>query len=178
MVILVVGTPDSGKSEHAEQLISELAGNHSKLYIATMVPYGEEGATRIEKHRAMREGKDFETIECPNSIHMLKAKLSEYDSPNLLLECMSNLVGNEMYLSSNRNLSDTHLADYIFGTVRDLCTCAENVVIVTNEFEQEDTFDDETIRYVTLIHDVNIRLREFADRTHEIIDGSWIISNN
>ena len=178
MFVLIIGTPDSGKSERAERLISELAGKNSKFYIATMIPYGEEGTSRVEKHRAMREGKDFETIECPNSIHLLKGRLTGQDSANILLECISNLVGNEMYLEDNKNLTDAELVDYIIKSVFELSTCAENIVVVTNEFEVEDSFDEETIRYVRLIHEVNVRLRELADRVDEIIDGSWYVTND
>ena len=46
MIIVVIGTPDSGKSALAEKLCCELAGSMKKKYIATMVPYGEEGLKR------------------------------------------------------------------------------------------------------------------------------------
>lgn len=83
MFVLIIGTPDSGKSERAERLISDLAGDYPKFYIATMIPYGEEGKSRVEKHRAMREGKGFETIECPNNIHLLKDRLAGQNPPNV-----------------------------------------------------------------------------------------------
>ena len=51
MMILVVGSPDSGKSVKAEELAAELSGNEKKIYLATMIPFGEEGAARVEKHR-------------------------------------------------------------------------------------------------------------------------------
>ena len=33
-------------------------------YIATMVPYGKETEQKILRHRQMRNGKGFETLEC------------------------------------------------------------------------------------------------------------------
>ena len=52
MLILVTGGSASGKSEYAEQCITMLhKGKNTLLYLATMQPYGEEGAARVEKHR-------------------------------------------------------------------------------------------------------------------------------
>ena len=166
MVVLVVGTPDSGKSECAERLICELAGDNPKFYIATMEPFGEEGAERVKKHRAMREGRRFETIECTHNITSLIPKLEDIVNPNCLLECMSNLIGNEMYLPENGAKSDTELQDYIVNSVKQLCETARNTVIVTNEFAMEDSFDDETIRYVGMICEINEKLRAFADQVY------------
>ena len=51
MLILVTGGSASGKSEYAEQGITMLhKGKNTLLYLATMQPYGEEGAARLEKH--------------------------------------------------------------------------------------------------------------------------------
>lgn len=60
---LVTGGSGSGKSAYAEQQVLE-AGDAPRYYIATMMPYGEEGRRRVEKHRRMRREKHFETIEC------------------------------------------------------------------------------------------------------------------
>lgn len=167
MVILVLGTPDSGKSEHAEGLILKLAGVGQKLYIATMIPFGKEGEERVKKHRALRAGKGFETIECPDTIMTLKDTLQSIESPNCLLECMSNLVGNEMHLPSNTGLSDKELVDYIVDSVKGLSEIASNTVIVANEYEVQDDYDEETIRYIKLTHMVNEKLRDIADRVDD-----------
>ena len=164
MNILIIGTPDSGKSKRAEELICHLAGDDPKIYIATMVPFDEEGKKRIKKHRAMREGKGFETIECPVNLKTLETQLSEYRSPNCLLECMSNLVGNEMYLRDNAVLSDSELIELIVSEVKALTDMAENTVIVSNEFEISEDFDEETVRYVRLAHEVNERLSQIIGR--------------
>ena len=129
-----------------------------------MEPYGEEGAERVRKHRAMREGKGFETIECTHNIGSLDSKLQSINNPNFLLECMSNLIGNEMYLPENSDKSDEELQDYIIDSVKQLCESATNSVIVTNEFFIENSFDDETIHYVEMTHEINEKLRTFADQ--------------
>ncbi|MCR5212779.1 MAG: bifunctional adenosylcobinamide kinase/adenosylcobinamide-phosphate guanylyltransferase [Eubacterium sp.] len=207
MVILVIGRPDSGKSELAEGLILKLADINPKFYIATMIPFGKEGERRVEKHRKMREGKGFITIECPYNISSLKDKFGEYifgesktceyrsyenkifkersgqnmseeestaSKINILLECMSNLIGNEMHLDSNKDLSDKELVDYILSSVKTLSDLADNMVIVTNEFQLEEGFDQDTIRYVKLVNETNEELCNIADRVYKNIDGEWI----
>ena len=71
MMHLVTGGSGSGKSAYAEQQVLE-AGDAPRYYIATMMPYGEEGRRRVEKHRRMRREKHFETIECLSLIHIWK----------------------------------------------------------------------------------------------------------
>ena len=61
MMHLVTGASASGKSAYAEDLLAD-AMSVNKYYIATMRPWGTEGGSAGEKHRAMREGKGFQTI--------------------------------------------------------------------------------------------------------------------
>ena len=66
MLILVTGGSGSGKSEYAENTAVALAEKEGLplYYVATMKPYGEEGRRRVARHRRLRAGKGFETIEC------------------------------------------------------------------------------------------------------------------
>ena len=66
-MILITGGSGSGKSEYAESLFSEIK-NTEKYYIATMKPFGKEAKERIQKHRRMRSGKGFITLEYPTDI--------------------------------------------------------------------------------------------------------------
>ena len=52
-VTLVIGAAASGKSAYAESLC--LGHDGPRVYLATMEPFGEEGARRIARHRALRE---------------------------------------------------------------------------------------------------------------------------
>ena len=63
MLIMVTGVSGSGKSEYAEQISCQLAKDNKKYYVATMYPYGEDGRSRVKKHKLQRDGKGFETIE-------------------------------------------------------------------------------------------------------------------
>ena len=66
MLAVITGGSGSGKSEYAERVATSLAKRDGLplYYIATMRPFGEEGKRRVERHRKLRAGKGFETIEC------------------------------------------------------------------------------------------------------------------
>ncbi|MDF2943664.1 MAG: Adenosyl cobinamide kinase/adenosyl cobinamide phosphate guanylyltransferase [Herbinix sp.] len=96
MNIVVIGGSGSGKSEFAENLAVKL--NRDKLiYIATMQPFGEEGKKRIERHQQLRQDKNFQTIECYTNL----STISIPQESTVLLECVSNLVANEMFSNDN-----------------------------------------------------------------------------
>ena len=92
MLELVTGGSGSGKSAFAEDRVLSF-GESRRIYIATMQAFDEESHRRIRRHRRMRSGKGFETIE-------RYTELDELILPKncvVLLECMSNLVANEMF---------------------------------------------------------------------------------
>ena len=51
MLIMVTGVSGSGKSEYAEQISCQLAKDNKKYYVATMYPYGEDGRSKVKKHK-------------------------------------------------------------------------------------------------------------------------------
>ena len=90
MLTLVTGGSGSGKSAFAEDRVLSF-GEAKRIYIATMHPFDEESHKRIERHRKMRAGKGFETVECYTGLK--KVRLPESDKDRVvLLECMSNLA--------------------------------------------------------------------------------------
>ena len=95
MIHLVTGGSGSGKSAYAEQCILDFGGTR-RVYIATMQPFGAEGQARIARHRKMRAAKQFSTIECYTNLKEVELE----PGSDVLLECMSNLVANEMYMES------------------------------------------------------------------------------
>ena len=64
MLILVSGGSASGKSEFAEGLVTA-SGLETRAYLATMQVWDAESERRVERHRRMRAGKGFATVECP-----------------------------------------------------------------------------------------------------------------
>lgn len=113
MLHIVYGGSASGKSSYAESFALSLQGDGRLLYIATMYPYkwntteiDPETMQRINRHRAMRADKGFDTVECYRHVEHIVAKRQDV----LLLECMSNLLANEMYLepdSDDGGLAET-----------------------------------------------------------------------
>ena len=94
MMILVTGGSGSGKSAFAEdQCVS--FGEAERIYIATMFPFDEEsqrtcaGVTEVcVKERDLRQW---------NVIQVLRTGTVSDRNSTVLLECMSNLVANEMF---------------------------------------------------------------------------------
>lgn len=169
---MIIGTPSSGKSQLAEDIVVRLAQDRRKIYLATMIAFDEEGKERIKKHRRLRQGKGFETIECPENLSSLKFGSDDLDHNEvvindncvLLLECMSNLVGNELYSPRNKGLDDEELVTLIVSETIGVANKVADIVIVSNEFKLDDTgYDDETRRYVRLLHDVNEVLKKEMD---------------
>lgn len=172
MVVLIIGVPDSGKSQMAEDRAMELSQGEKKYYIATMIPFGEEGKRRIQKHRAMREGKGFETIECPVNLGKMLSGINDLSEATCLVECMSNLVGNEMH--GDVKYGENELVEHIAGDMSRLCEAARNVVIVSNSFAKDDEgYDEDTRNYVRAIDLVNDRLKELSDEIYEFVDDNW-----
>ena len=62
MLILVSGGSASGKSEFAEGLVTA-SGLETRAYLATMQVWDAESERRVERHRRMRAGKGFVTVE-------------------------------------------------------------------------------------------------------------------
>ena len=125
MLVVVTGGSGSGKSAFAEDRVLSF-GESRRIYIATMQAFDEESHRRIRRHRRMRSGKGFETIE-------RYTELDELILPKncvVLLECMSNLVANEMFREDGFH---PEVSEKITEGVRNLLSQAEHVVIVTNE---------------------------------------------
>lgn len=165
--LLVTGGSGSGKSAFAEEQIMafEREREYRKFYIATMHPYDEESYRRIDRHRRMRSGKGFETIERYTNL----ADLLVPSGCCILLECMSNLVANEMFLDEGAK-EDT--VKQVFAGVQNLRSQTELLVIVTNEiFSEAMTYQGDTERYQQYLGTINCRLAEMADEVVEVVYG-------
>ena len=170
MLELVTGGSGSGKSAYAESRICEWNRQDPKplFYIATMYPYGEETEKKIERHRMLRKGKGFETLEWYTGLklHLEEGSLQGSD---VLLECMSNLVANEMYMESG---AGCHADQAILEGIRELNQQCSNLVIVTNEiFSDGCSYDADTIRYIRLLGTLNIWLAKQASLVTEVVYG-------
>lgn len=166
MMTLIIGKENSGKSVFAEDLACQLAGNSSPVYLATMSVMDEEGERRVQKHRSQREGKGFVTIEKQIRVDEVVSHLTDAKDKTVLLECISNLVGNEMYENESRKgLSQEALVCSIFQDIRILQHSVKNLVLVTNEYAIKADYDEETTRYIQTISLLNEKLKVIAEKT-------------
>lgn len=170
MLELVTGGSGSGKSAYAESRICEWNRQDSKplFYIATMFPYGEETEKKIERHRILRKGKGFETLEWYTGLkqHLEEGSLQGSD---VLLECMSNLVANEMYMESG---AGCHAEQAILEGIQELNQQCANLVIVTNEVFSESVPDSPEMKeYKRILGKINCEIAVMADQVTEVIYG-------
>ncbi|MDD6212560.1 MAG: bifunctional adenosylcobinamide kinase/adenosylcobinamide-phosphate guanylyltransferase [Clostridiales bacterium] len=164
MWIVVTGGSGSGKSAFAEEKAMELEPEE-KIYIATMEPYDEESFRRIKRHQQMRKEKKFRTLECYR--HLEKAKIEP--ETTILLECMSNLVANEMFHPEGRG---EKCGDAIWEGLVHLSSRCRNLVVVTNNvFDDGQQYDEGSMRYLEILADINERMAARADGFYEVVCG-------
>ena len=164
MMTVVTGGSGSGKSAFAEDKIVSF-GPAKRIYIATMHPYDEESHKRVARHRKMRAGKGFETVECYTGLKNLDFP----ENAVVLLECMSNLVANEMYDPSG---AGENAEESILAGIHKLQKASDELVVVTNEvFSDSMTDNPEMEKYLKLLGNVNLRMGEMADLVTEVVYG-------
>nr|WP_319490138.1 bifunctional adenosylcobinamide kinase/adenosylcobinamide-phosphate guanylyltransferase [uncultured Caproiciproducens sp.] len=170
MLVLVTGGSASGKSEYAEtQACLCRTDNGDVVYIATMIPADEECEKRIVRHRKMRSQKGFTTVECYTNLSAVSVPKGSV----VLLECMSNLVANELYCL---NGAHEKTAECILAGVRHLCEQAEYVIVVSNEIVSDGrTYEESTMNYLNTLAAVNCALARHAQQVTEVVCSIPII---
>lgn len=167
MLTLVIGGSGSGKSDYAESLLDDY--KNKKIYLATMQVYDDDGRAKVERHRRRRAGKGFDTVEQPRNVGELSEQLDGKCA--VLLECMSNLVANEMFDEAGTNTPEA-VTEKIVSDIAKLTEKVEEFVIVTNNVAEDGlTYDDSTQAYIRALSDVNIRLTDLADHVTEVVVG-------
>lgn len=181
MITLVTGGSGSGKSEYAEQLISQTPRGR-RYYVATMIAWGREGKEKVRRHQKLRRGKGFFTLEQPADLY--RVRLDGAGESAVLLECVSNLAANEMFgqereggaagVKKSPNVEE--LAHKIVEDILSLARQARDMVIVTNEVDRDGvTYEDETMEYIRLMGLINRRLSGLADQVVEVVCGIPVV---
>lgn len=173
MLTLVCGRPDSGKSARAEELFSGIRTKY-KYYIATMQVFDEEGRKRVEKHRRAREGKGFITLEITSDVGRAVDEMADPSESAALLECLSNLAGNEMHRDGGFD-PKAFAADFdrlsarICSDITGLSEKITELIVVANMFPaDDDSYDEETKAYVRLNNTLTEKIRLLADKVVDI----------
>ena len=185
MMELVTGGSGSGKSAYAEEALCGPAsfpdrgqGNETgtqqdgqRYYIATMPSWDKETEKKIAKHRAMRAGKGFCTLEWYTDFEerLERADCPGMEGADILVECLSNLTANEMYMEggAGKNTADAVIRGIL--CLRDRC---RNLVVVTNDVFSESAEDSPEMRiYKETLGRINCALAEASDRVTEVVCG-------
>lgn len=194
MITLIIGGSGSGKSAYAEDYVLAAAADLPKYYIATMQVYDAEGERKVERHRRLRAGKGFVTIEQPTDIGKAGIKIAGnawneqekgdihevdgMDAPNeekqggvALLECMSNLVANEMFSGEQMPETDAVVRRVTEGSEALAKQLTHLVIVSNNVFEDGIAYDASTLRYIEALGRINTRLADLADHVLEVVVG-------
>jgi len=118
---LVLGGARSGKSCHAEALVTALPAPW--FYIATGEPHDNEMAARIAEHRA-RRGPEWQTIEAPRDLAGALAAVPPRGA--VLVDCLTLWLANVM-------LAGAHVDADIALLERALIERKGPMVLVSNE---------------------------------------------
>ena len=168
-VTFVIGAAASGKSAYAESLC--LGHDGPRVYLATMEPFGEEGARRIARHRALREGKGFSTLERTRDVGAAVPGLP--CGCTLLLEDVGNLVANELFAEGGLSPRDPDAAAReVLGGIERLAQAAAYTVVVTVDvFADGMRYDEGTEAWRRALARVNAGVVALAARAVEVVCG-------
>ena len=190
MMVLVVGGSGSGKSSYAEKVTVSLAQESvkeitksentslsdfklniaKKYYLATMQVFDDEGRKKVDRHRNLRNGKGFFTIEQPVRISSALEKMEDGDR-TVLLECISNLTANEMF-SEKKTMTEIQVTENVIRDIKMLKEQTNHLVVVSNNvFEDGITYDETTTKYIRAMGKINQKLAALADRVVEVVAG-------
>lgn len=164
MFTLIVGGAASGKSGYAESLILR-AGGMPRTYIAAMEPFDDESRARIARHRAMRAGKGFETVECYRGLEDVRLPRGGA----VLLEDVGNLTANELYGPGGAG-EDTVKA-VLRGVDALRAQCGELVVVSNDVFSGGADYAGDTERYLRMLGLIDCALAARADNVAELVCG-------
>jgi adenosylcobinamide kinase/adenosylcobinamide-phosphate guanylyltransferase len=133
---LITGGARSGKSRHAEQLVS---ASPRVLYIATSKIFDEEMAGRIQHHRDSRPAH-WRTVERHRDLHEVIGAANDPQEA-ILLECITTLITNLLYDAAGEipeeewdfDALEQHIDRQIEGLLAACKACPSPVYLVTNE---------------------------------------------
>lgn len=178
MKLMLTGGSANGKSTFAEKLALELPGPH--YYLAAMKPYGPEALVRIQRHRSSHDRQGFRTIECYQDME----NLSLPERGTLLLECLCNLLDNELFSPSAGVGGDYFGTDHfdpdrsekvishILQGLKLLGDQCENLIVVTNDVGSDwPGYSDSTLEYRTALGRLNCLAAVSMDAVAEVTAG-------
>lgn len=164
----MLGGSACGKSGWAEDLACRLGG--PLIYLATMEPWGREGAERIARHRRARAGKGFMTLEQPRNLEACSIP----PHSTVLLEDLGNLAANEVF--AGRTIDRTAALSALDRGLRTLEAQTEHLVVVGNDlFRDGEDYSPETTVYLEVLAQVQADFAKRCDLVAELVCGIPVI---
>ena len=164
MLILLTGGSACGKSAYGEKIA--VNGPKPLYYIAAMQPFDDECLRKIARHREIRAGKGFETIERYVDVDTLRLPCQ---GGTALLECLCNLTANEMYIHPE---SPVDPVEKVVAGVENLRRQTDTLIVITNDVGSDnEEYSNETRAYIRYLGRINARVAAMADRVCELAAG-------
>lgn len=165
MKTFIFGGSCSGKSTFAEEMVGQWKG--TKIYLATMTARDEESVARISRHQEQRKDKGFQTVEMGCGLSQLSQ-----NSDIILLECLGNLVANEMFSQEKAPVSREEVVKIIINDLIFLEQKCQQLVIVSNDVFQDgrlDVWDDYTGEYLKALGELHLFLGKWCENVVELV---------
>lgn len=161
-ITLVTGGARSGKSTFAEELV--LSFSEHPIYLATARVWDEDFEKRIHRHREIRRGKGWTTIEEEKAISGLSL-----DGEVVLMDCvtlwLTNIFTDNGY-DLDRSLSEA-VREWDLFREKDF-----RLVVVTNEIGMGVHASDKAARHFTDLQGfVNQHIARYADDVYLCVSG-------
>jgi adenosylcobinamide kinase/adenosylcobinamide-phosphate guanylyltransferase len=156
-LILATGGSRSGKSSWAQRRAEAICG--PRLYIATCPVIDAEMNERIRKHREVRKGKGWETIE--ETIDIAGVIRRHGEGKTVLVDCLTLWINNLMYERQMRGeqMAENDIVEYCQNLIAACRQITGTVILVSNEVGMGIVPDNETAR----------RFRDIAGRCNQEI---------
>lgn len=168
MRTLIIGGASCGKSEYAEALTMQRPGK--RYYVASLMPLDEGSRKCIARHQNMRAQKGFITLERYTDL----AGLYLPARGTALLECLGNLVANELFAPGGAGADNAE--DAIVSGIAALGHQCDDLIVVTNDvFADGCDFDGDMLRYIHTLAHLNRALARCFDRVVEVVCGIPLI---
>ena len=137
-----------------------------RYYVASLMPLDEGSRKCIARHQNMRAQKGFITLERYTDL----AGLYLPARGTALLECLGNLVANELFAPGGAGADDA--ADAIVSGIAALGQQCDDLIVVSNDvFADNCEYDDDLLRYLHTLAYLNRACARCFDRVVEVVCG-------
>lgn len=187
-LILIMGGTASGKSEFAERLAYRLSregrtkNGRPLVYLATLADTGGESRRKIAAHRKRRQQVPHLLQECTSlpALHAASRKLSQLDSPVILLDCLSSLTADILFsTASGREAGQDAFgrdpeadAAQIASAILELRVEDRDLIVVSDLVSGDGVYwEGEMLHYIRVMGAVLSRLAAEAEQVAEVVCG-------